>query len=275
LKHAPFVFVFFAFFLVGCAHRPAAVTSHASAGGALQHNPKTIPKTLQQTPSGSKEVEAEFLDDKLDFLDEEEDPSQILDPIAPWNRAMYHFNDKFYFWILKPLARGYRAVVPKPIRISVTNFFHNLTTPIRMVNSTLQGKWKAAGSEFARFMINSTAGILGLGDPAQGSPWSKASDEDLGQTLATYGIGNGFYIVWPFLGPSTLRDTLGMFGDQFLNPVSYVESAKASLAITGLETVNKTSFRIGDYESLKDAAIEPYEALRDAYIQHRNKKVNE
>jgi len=100
-------------------------------------------------------------------------------------------------------------------------------------------------------------------------------EEDLGQTLGSYGIGNGFYIVWPILGPSTLRDSMGMVGDWFLNPVSYVEPTETYLEIRAVETVNETSFKIGDYESLKEAAIDPYVALRNAYIQHRKKKVEE
>jgi phospholipid-binding lipoprotein MlaA len=103
----------------------------------------------------------------------------------------------------------------------------------------------------------------------------KPRDEDLGQTFATYGIGDGFYIVWPILGPSTLRDSVGMVGDWFLNPVSYVHPIEAYLGIRATETVNDTSFRIGDYESLKEAAIDPYVAFRNAYIQYRKRKVEE
>ena len=98
-------------------------------------------------------------------------------------------------------------------------------------------------------------------------------DEDFGQTLGAYGIGNGFYIMWPILGPSTLRDSVGLVGDLFLNPVFYVEPVEASVGIRSYEEVNETSFEIGDYESLKKAAINPYEAVRDAYIQYRNSKV--
>ena len=225
-------------------------------------------------PSGEKGIEAEFLDEKLDFL-EDDKLVQIADPIAPWNRAMFIFNDKLYFWFLKPLSQGYAAIIPTPFRSGIRNIFHNLAAPVRIVNSTLQGKWQGAGSELVRFLINSTMGIGGIGDPAQGTPWAKGSDEDLGQTLAVYGVGNGIYIVWPFLGPSTLRDTIGGFGDQFLNPVSYIDPAGTALALTGLRTVNDTSFRIGDYEAIKDAAIEPYEAFRDAYIQYRSKKAKE
>jgi len=124
-------------------------------------------------------------------------------------------------------------------------------------------------------LINSTVGVLGFGDPAKRWPELSPSEEDLGQTLATYGIGDGFYIVWPILGPSTLRDSVGMVGDWFLDPTFYVEPLEAYLAVWTVENVNETSFRIGDYESFKEAAIDPYIALRHAYIQNRKKKVEE
>ena len=130
--------------------------------------------------------------------------------------------------------------------------------------------------EFARFFVNTTAGVLGFGSPADKNPkFIPRDEEDLGQTLAKYGIGNGFYIVWPFLGPSTLRDSIGKVGDYFLDPVSYVDPTEAALGAKGLDMVNDTSFSIGAYESLKEAAIDPYTALRDVYLQLRKKKIKE
>jgi phospholipid-binding lipoprotein MlaA len=225
-------------------------------------------------------VGAEFLDDNLDFLDEEdgdvEDDIQIADPLAPWNKVMFQFNDKLYFWMLKPVAKGYRAVVPHVVRNSVKNFFVNLAFPARFVNSLLQAKDQNATDELGRFLFNSTVGVLGFWDAAgKFYPDLKPVSEDLGQTLGRYRMGNGFYIVWPVLGPSTLRDSVGLFGDRFLNPVTYVEPTEASLGISAYDKVNGISFRIGDYEALKDAAIDPYDAFRDAYIQYRSKKVLE
>ena len=122
--------------------------------------------------------------------------------------------------------------------------------------------------------MNTTVGVLGLGSPADNHPkLIRPDEEDLGQTLGKYGIGNGFYIVWPFIGPSTMRDTVGLAGDWFLNPVNYIDPQETSWAVGGFDKVNQTSFRIGDYESLKKAAIDPYVALRDVYIQFRTKKV--
>ena len=188
---------------------------------------------------------------------------------------MYHVNDKFYFWLLKPVSQGYSAVVPEDIRLSVSNFFKNLTTPIRFVSSLLQLKMKKAGNELVRFVYNSTAGIGGLADVAKTDLDIKRHEEDLGQTFGHYGVGHGFYIVWPVLGPSSLRDTVGMVGDWFLDPVNYVNPFIDSLGISAYDEVNETSFYIGDYEDLKKSAIDPYVSIRDAYTQHRKKKVEE
>jgi phospholipid-binding lipoprotein MlaA len=199
----------------------------------------------------------------------------IADPIKPWNTAMYHVNDKFYFWLLKPASQGYSAVVPEDIRLSVSNFFKNLTTPIRFVSSLLQLNIKKAGNELVRFVYNSTAGIGGLADVAKTDLDIKRHEEDIGQAIGHYGVGHGFYIVWPVLGPSSLRDTVGLVGDWFLDPVNYVNPFIDSLAITAYDEVNETSFYIGDYEDLKKSAIDPYISIRDAYTQNRKKKVEE
>jgi phospholipid-binding lipoprotein MlaA len=220
----------------------------------------------------------EFADDDLDFLDEEDEGLviDVADPLAPINKVMYHFNDKLYFWVLKPVARGYKFVMPSEIRGCAKNFFYNLGAPIRFTNCLLQGKGRAAGAEFGRFFINSTVGFLGLGDVADRYPALKSHQEDLGQTLATYGIGNGIFIMWPFLGPSTLRDSVGLFGDSFLYPVRYyVQPWEAVVALEAYDSLNTVSFHIGDYEALKEMAIDPYEAFQDGYLQNRLKKINE
>ena len=197
----------------------------------------------------------------------------IADPIEPVNRAMFLFNDKFYFWALKPVARGYNAVVPEPARISVRSFFRNVKMPIRFVNTLLQGKFKGAGTELARFGINTTIGVVGLFDVAKSKFDLDPYDEDFGQTLGFYGVGGLMYLVWPILGPSTLRDTVGMAGDSFLNPVNYINPFEAALGVSVYEQLNKTSLDLGIYEDLKAASLEPYVGIRDAYIQYRNKQI--
>jgi phospholipid-binding lipoprotein MlaA len=197
----------------------------------------------------------------------------IADPIEPLNRAVFLFNDKFYFWAYKPVARGYNAIVPEPVRISVRNFFRNVEMPIRFVNSLFQGKFKGAGTELARFGINTTMGVAGFFDPAKSKFDLSPQDEDLGQTLGFYGMGGLMYIVWPILGPSTLRDTIGMAGDSFLSPVSYITPFEVAFGVTAYEQFNATSLVLGSYEKMKAALLEPYIGVRNAYIQHRNELI--
>jgi phospholipid-binding lipoprotein MlaA len=222
-------------------------------------------------------IAAEYLDDDLSFLDEEDAQEQVVivpDPLAPWNRLMFQFNDKFYYWFLKPVSHGYRAVVPMPVRTGVQNFFTNIGAPVRMGSCLVQGKGTEAQAEFARFAFNSTFGVFGLGNPAKNYPHLQTHDEDMGQALAVHGVEDGFYVVWPILGPSTARDTAGTVGDMFMNPISYLPLA-ASAGATGEKNLNSASDRIGDYETLTEAAVDPYEAVRDAYLQNRKAKIEE
>lgn len=220
--------------------------------------------------------EEDDLDDEL-MEDFEEGPvaEPISDPLYYFNYAMYSVNDFFYFYALKPVATGYKAITPTVMRKGVNNFFHNLLFPVRFVNNLLQGEIGEAGEEVGIFLVNSTIGILGFSQVAQDEFDMQTDDEDLGQTLGSYSIGNGFYIVWPILGPSTLRDSFGLVGDSFLTPVNYVEPWELALGIKVYDTVNATTFRLGDYEALKKAALDPYVAIRDAYVKNRIKKVKE
>jgi phospholipid-binding lipoprotein MlaA len=199
----------------------------------------------------------------------------VPDPLIKFNRAMFEVNDRLYFWCLKPVAKGYKKVTPSFFRKGVMNFFYNLGTPVRLVGSILQGKYKGAGSELGRFVVNTTVGVGGVWDPADRFFGLKPSEEDLGQTLATYNIDNGCYIVWPLLGPSTLRDTVGKAGDVFLNPLFYLTPNELAWGLSGLDGINETSYRIGDYETIKSTYMDPYVMIRDLYITHRKKKIAE
>lgn len=198
----------------------------------------------------------------------------VPDPFEPLNRAFFEFNDKLYFWALKPVATGYKTVVPEEVRVCIRNFFTNLAFPVRFANNLFQGKFFGAFEETCGFLVNSTVGFGGLADIATAVDL-KRHDEDLGQTLAVYGFGPAFYINWPFFGPSTLRDTIGTAGDIFLDPLTYLGDYWYAPYSRGLNIVNETSLRIGDYESLKKAALDPYVALRDAYYQNRLSKIRE
>lgn len=232
-------------------------------------------QALEQTTQKPDTCVEKSVQESKPAEEEEEESVEIADPLYVWNKGMYYFNDKFYFWLLKPVSQGYSAVVPEDMRISVSNFFYNLTTPIRFVSSLLQLKMISAGNELLRFVVNTTFGVAGLGDFGRDKMDIKRHDEDLGQTFGHYGIGHGFYVVWPILGPSSLRDTVGLVGDAFLNPTYYVTPVHDALAITATDEVNETSLHIGDYEDIIKAAIDPYISIRDAYAQNRQKKVKE
>ena len=226
---------------------------------------------------GSNGADETFEDTDFDLLEEElgEKMFEINDPLEPVNRIIYGFNDTLYFWVLKPCTVLYEGIIPEPARIGIDNFFNNLTTPARFANCLLQGKGEAAETELRRFLVNTTVGVLGFGDPALDQYGLEPVKEDLGQTLAVYGLEDGFYIVWPLLGPSTLRDSLGRAGDAFLNPVFYVEHAETAISISAVRFTNERSFHIGEYEAFKSAALDPYVAMRQAYIQNRKKQIQE
>jgi phospholipid-binding lipoprotein MlaA len=211
----------------------------------------------------------------------EEDQAQeeimdvISDPLEPLNRVFFEFNDKLYFYALKPIATGYKAVLPEPARTGVSDFFNNLSFPIRFANCLLQGKVEGAAMEFARFVINTFMGLGGFIDVATNEGFKKY-DEDLGQTFGAWGAGPGFYICWPFLGPSSARDTIGLVGDAFLDPVNYAfDETIETISLRAYYVINRTSLTLGDYESLKEAALDPYVSLKDAYFQNRKAKIKE
>ena len=228
------------------------------------------PGTTEKATSDDDDLDDDWDDE--DF--EEEAEETIADPLETINRAFFHFNDKLYFWVLKPVASGYRAVFPKPVRVGVSNFFSNIGFPVRFVNCMFQRKPDGMGYEIARFFLNSTIGVAGFIDVSTSDQGWPKQDEDLGQTMGAYGLGNGFFINWPFIGPSSFRDTLGLVGDAFLDPIFYLD-LEWSLALRGYDIINETSLIIGDYEDLKRAALDPYVALRDAYYQNRKTRIQE
>ncbi len=203
-----------------------------------------------------------------DPFSEEEQQLVVRDPLQPFNRGMFWFNDKLYLHVLKPVARVYRGV-PEPVRTSVGNFFDNLASPARFVNSLLQFKFEGAARELGRFLLNSTVGLAGFLDPAE-DHHLEPSREDLGQTFGRYGIGSGFYLVLPALGPSTLRDGIGRFGDSYLDPVPYVMTEWQEYgAVKAFDAVNNLSLDDDTYEKIKEQALDPYLFLRNSYIQRR------
>ncbi len=262
--------------LSGCASQSKSNSLPPEPGviNAPVQTPGAASPESSSTPGLTAEEEALFKDEwDLSENTDTQETYKVADPIEPFNRLMFHFNDKLYEWVLRPLSLGYRKVTPQKMRTGVQNFFANLTGPARMVSCILQGKGQAATAEAGKFMINSTFGILGFLDLFGNYPELYPDPEDLGQSLAVYGVGDGFYLVLPFLGPSTLRDTVGQVGDGFMDPVNYIDPVEAALGVKSFNTVNRLSFRIEDIDDAKKAALDPYEAARNFYIQSRQNRI--
>lgn len=211
-----------------------------------------------------------MLDD--DEFDEDEDMAEsIADPFESVNRFFFQVNDKLYFWLVKPTGKVYSALLAEDVRVCISDAFYNALAPVRVVNHLLQGGFSDSGAELSRFIINTTLGAGGLADPAAEEFGIARRDADFGQTLGMYGLGDGFYIVWPLLGPSSARDSVGMAGDYFLNPLLYGLKGRGDVA-TGLYVLkyeNEGTLRGEQYETIINEAFDPYVALRDVYGQYR------
>ena len=199
----------------------------------------------------------------------------IYDPLSGYNRFMTGFNDHFYVLLLRPVAKGYRFIVIKPVRQAIDRAFTNAVYPIRFVNNLLQLKVKRAGVETARFCVNTTMGLAGLFDPAQNCMGMDAYPEDFGQTLGHYGAGSGFPIVLPFAGPSNLRDLLGYAPDMYLQPMTYVRDVKVSFAVGVMDHFNALSLYLDEYDAMREDAIDLYIFQRDVYEMRREKMIEE
>lgn len=206
-------------------------------------------------------------DDDFFVFDEEEEAASIADPLEGLNRVTFAVNDKLYRGILKPVARGLR-ILPVPVRVSLSNFFANLGAPISAVSALLQAEPKNAATELGRFAVNTTIGIVGLFDPATGMGLEQ-DEEDLGQTMAHWGIGHGFYLVVPFAGPSSLRDALGTTATNALNPLYQELDSGDIVAINLASGIVTLSLDADTYESLYDSALDPYVFFRSAWTQNR------
>ena len=191
------------------------------------------------------------------------------DPLEGVNRAVFSFNDGLDRAIIKPVATGYKAVMPEIARTGVTNFFANLGDLWIGVNNALQGKIGAGVSDIGRFLMNSTAGILGLFDVASSAGLEK-HNEDFGQTLGRWGVGSGAYVVLPILGPSTVRDGLSLLLlDWRGDPLWYVDNIPARNELLGLRAVDLRANLLDTTRLVEDAALDHYTFVRDAYLQRR------
>ncbi|HDS17248.1 MAG TPA: VacJ family lipoprotein [Proteobacteria bacterium] len=205
-----------------------------------------------------------------EFAEYDGEAVSVKDPLEVLNRVFFVFNDRLQLWVLEPVARGYKIVTPSLFRTGLLNFFSNLLEPTRVINCLLQGRFKAAEESFLRFMLNSTVGVGGLMDPAS-YDGLKSHEYQFASTLATYGMGSGPYLVLPFWGPHDFRGILGLGGDTLASPLFYAlyQNPVSAVAVQGSNAINRTSFRLGEYEKMLSGALDPYLAVRDAFQQHR------
>lgn len=191
------------------------------------------------------------------------------DPLEGFNRAMYTFNDKLDIYVLKPVAKGYRAVLPTPVRKSVSNFFSNLHEPVVILNNLLQGKLLQAVSDMGRLLTNSTIGIAGLFDAATPLGMDR-HNEDFGQTLGVWGVGEGPYLVLPFFGPSNIRDGAGLIADWVAYPPNHMEETSTRDKLLLVDVIDRRAHLLDASDILEQAGgKDPYVFVREAFRQRR------
>ncbi len=194
------------------------------------------------------------------------------DPLQSYNRAMYQFNDTLDTAILKPIAIVYDAITPDPISHAISNVFSNLGDITVVLNDLLQFKFAQAGSDLHRLLVNSTVGVGGIFDVASLSGIEK-HHEDFGQTLGYWGVPSGAYVVLPFFGPSTLRDTVGLVGDSFSDPIAYIDHVPTRNEIIAHRVVDQRAGLFKAEKVLDAAAIDEYSYIREGYLQRRQNLV--
>lgn len=230
------------------------------------------------SPGGSAAVLSE---DAVDELDDYGDVAAVSDPLEGLNRATFAFNDGVYNFILRPVSKGYEVITPKPMRQGLDNFFDNVKFPVRFVNSGLQGKFGRAGKEAQKFGVNTIAGFGGFIRQSDKIPsLANVPSEDTGQTLATWGLGHGPYLVLPVLGPSSLREAVGYGGDYVLNPVNWGFFLKGDADdfawIPGaVNTVRSLPDQLYYYDESRKNSVDPYLSVRSNYIQARDAAAQE
>jgi phospholipid-binding lipoprotein MlaA len=199
-------------------------------------------------------------------------PADPRDPLEGYNRAIFSFNDGFDQVLMKPVATAYRDVLPDPVRYWIRNFFSNLYDPWTAVNNLIQGKPLDALQDLTRFAVNTTFGLLGFIDFATEMGIEK-HDEDLGQTFGRWGVGEGAYLVWPFWGSSTLRDSVALPVDFYMDPVVRHRPVWQSNTALAVRFTSRRADLLDASRILEEAALDKYVFQRDAYLQRRRSQV--
>lgn len=194
------------------------------------------------------------------------------DPLESFNRGVYRFNDVMDKAIAKPVAKGYNAMVPTPGRTMVSNFFSNLNDIVVTANDLLQFKFVQAFSDCGRLLINTTIGVFGLVDVASQTGLER-HNEDFGQTLGYWGVGNGPYLMLPILGPSTLRDSIGIYADSQASVLWNMNHSRSRNQLYFTNTISRRSQLLDKEEVLDEAALDRYDFIRSTYLQYRRNLV--
>jgi len=280
--------------LSGCAVQKAAsspltpnIGQNAQPVLLADADPRTVPSAAPAHDTSSEEPFDPFSKQGEEGVDE-------YDPWEPVNAKVFEFNRQFDRWLLKPVAKGYDFIVPDIVQVGISNFFYNIRVTPRFMNNLFQGKFKGAGIEAGRFVVNTTVGIGGFFDVAQRFNLT-TPEEDTGQTLGFYGVPPGPYIVLPLMQPYTVRDLAGYVGDIALNPIYWlmfpiieidaipsviphqnrVTSSLILITARGTEIVNDRSLNLEKFEGVEESTLDLYAAVRNAYLQKRAKAIRE
>lgn len=250
---------------------------HASKTAVKPTAEATSKPAVQKSKAAGKAVPAND-----DEPDEYAAVPDISDPLEKLNRGTFWVNNQLYTFLLRPLSKGYNLVLPRPLRKGIDNAFENVKYPVRVVNCTLQGKFKRAGQETGKFVVNTVGGVGGIFRPAENIPaLANLPEEDTAQTFGKWGIPNGPYLVLPLLGPSSVRDSVGLVGDYALNPVNwpyfrwYRSDKNHDWVIVPplANTLRSTPTQMERYDTITKDAVDPYISQRSAYSQNRAEAV--
>jgi len=262
------------FALAGCAAGagPDGRGEHA-ADSSLPAEPAADP-SLPADPSFSEAPDSESVADAAseDLLLEYEETVDENDPLEPSNRLMFGANETVYQFVFDPLADVYGFVVPRPVRRSVLRFFENLGEPAVFLNEVLQLNPERAGLTSARFVVNTTVGVAGLFDPARHVGLTR-NQTDFGETLGVYGIGQGWYLVIPLLGPSSVRDLVGDLVNGFMHPQNYFLAYAPQAILATSSGFSRYEASRSELDALRDSSVDFYTAMRSAYLMQREAEV--
>ena len=260
----------------------------------LENLEKGTENSLVESADVLLDKDAGFDDEFLDPFDEFDDAQiEEYDPLESVNSVVFEFNYQLDKYVVKPVAKVYNFFIPPDVQQSFANVFQNIRFFPRFLNNLLQAKFEGAGIEMSRFLINSTLGVGGMFDPAKIMFDLDTPPEDLGQTLGTYGVSPGPYLVVPFYGPFTLRDGAGFIGDAFLDPFNWfvlpfvttdsipqlVQDRSTlrniRLGLTGGEAVNVRSLSLEKFQGVEEGTLDLYGAIRNGYLQQRLHAIQE